>query len=307
MVTVCHHAANGELQHFLADLHGNTATKENFELDAQSFEKIFARDVRFLSHHGHDHDCSGTRVKSVKKRTKEQLAKLLMASHAPPCRFDFFLIVMLAIAGKRSKIRRRGKELVDSPYILSTTSWNQFGVVAFERPQTFRSAFSDCGLAALRRNNDFRLMPRGFAITDALVEAFRCDDNTLAACLRKFKSATKAHAAVARMVVSIVALHVAAAIVDYYITKNAAKPREQLQNLTTQYALGMRRLEDKQTEQKSFAGNSGGNHPASSTVEKKTQLLYSGSSAECSELCEVGFFDRKRSVRAYGSIALDES
>ena len=39
MVTVCHHAANGELQHFLADLHGNTATKENFELDAQSFEK----------------------------------------------------------------------------------------------------------------------------------------------------------------------------------------------------------------------------------------------------------------------------
>ena len=126
MVTVCHHAANGELQHFLADLHGNTATKENFELDAQSFEKIFARDVRFLSHHGHDHDCSGTRVKSVKKRTKEQLAKLLMASRAPPCRFDFFLIVMLAIAGKRSKIRRRGKELVDSPYILSTISWNQW-------------------------------------------------------------------------------------------------------------------------------------------------------------------------------------
>ena len=45
------------------------------------------------------------------------------------------------------------------------------------------------------------------------------------------------------MAVSIVALHVAATIVDYYITKYAAKPMEQLQNLTTQYALG--RLQDK--------------------------------------------------------------
>ena len=48
------------------------------------------------------------------------------------------------------------------------------------------------------------------------------------------------------MAMSIVALHVVATIVDYYITKYAAKPMEQLQNLTTQYALGMRRLEEKE-------------------------------------------------------------
>ena len=45
------------------------------------------------------------------------------------------------------------------------------------------------------------------------------------------------------MAMSIVALHVVATIVDYYITKYAAKPMEQLQNLVTQYALGIRRLE----------------------------------------------------------------
>ena len=48
---------------------------------------------------------------------------------------------------------------------------------------------------------------------------------------------------------SIVALRVGAAIVDYYITKYAAKPMEQLQNLTTQYALGMRRLEEKEQQE----------------------------------------------------------
>ena len=51
---------------------------------------------------------------------------------------------------------------------------------------------------------------------------------------------------------SIVALHMVATIVDYYITKYAAKPMEQLQNLTTQYALGMKRLEAKEEQEKAM-------------------------------------------------------
>lgn len=200
---------------------------------------------------------------------QEELAQLLKATRAPPCRFDFFHTVMLTIADKSTKIRRRGKEIVDRPYILSTTSRNQFGSVALERPQPFRSASSDCGLAALRCNNDFRFMPRGFANSDALQEAFRCDGSTLAACFRKFKASIKAYDAVARMAMSIVAVHVVASVVDYYITKYAAKPMEQMQNLTTQYALGMRRLEDKQREQESLSGASAGQHPAGSTEEIK--------------------------------------
>ena len=56
-------------------------------------------------------------------------------------------------------------------------------------------------------------------------------------------AAIKAHKAVRHMAMAVVAIHVAAKNIDYYITKYAAKPMEQLQNLVTQYALGLRRLE----------------------------------------------------------------
>ena len=55
--------------------------------------------------------------------------------------------------------------------------------------------------------------------------------------------------AVRRMAMSVVALHVAARVVDFYITKYAAKPMEQLQNLVTQYALGLRRFEADEIEE----------------------------------------------------------
>ncbi len=63
------------------------------------------------------------------------------------------------------------------------------------------------------------------------------------------KALIQTHAAVRRMAMSIVALHVVAKIIDYYITKYAAKPMEQLQNLVTQYALGLRRLEIEEAEE----------------------------------------------------------
>ena len=169
-----------------------------------------------------------------------------MITGARPCRFDFFHIVILKIhIDKLTKVRRRGKEIVETPHILSTTARNQFGLAALERPQPFGSASSDIGLATMRCNNDFRYMPRGFADPEALVDSFRCDIKQLPACFQKLKAIIKEYSIVARMAMSVVALHVVATIVDYYITKYVAKPMEQLQNLTTQYALGMRRLEEK--------------------------------------------------------------
>ena len=97
----------------------------------------------------------------------------------------------------------------------------------------------------MRCNNDFKYMPRGFPDTGDLADLFRCGVEQLAACFRMHKTTIKEYAIVARMAMSIVALHVVAGIVDYYITKYVEKPMEQLQNLTTQYALGMRRLEEK--------------------------------------------------------------
>ena len=99
-------------------------------------------------------------------------------------------------------------------------------------------------------------MPRGFADAGALVDSFRCDVEQLVACFQKLKNTIKEYAVVAQMAMSIVALHVVATIVDYYITKYAAKPMEQLQNLTTQYALGMRRLEEKKRARASATSTS---------------------------------------------------
>ena len=71
-------------------------------------------------------------------------------------------------------------------------------------------------------------MPRGFADAGALVDSFRCSVEQLAACFHKLQKAMKEYPPVAEMAMSIVALHVIATIVDYYITKYAAKPMEQL-------------------------------------------------------------------------------
>ena len=101
-------------------------------------------------------------------------------------------------------------------------------------------------------------MPRGFADLKALVDAFRLDVKQLVACFQKFKATIEEYPVVQRMAMSIVALNVVAAIVDYYITKYVTKPMEQLQNLTTQYALGMRRLEEKEEREKATRLEAGG-------------------------------------------------
>ncbi len=86
-------------------------------------------------------------------------------------------------------------------------------------------------------------MPKGFPDATILDQLFRCDVEQLTACFRSMKAAIQAYSSVRRMAMSVIALHVAAAIIDYYITKYAAKSMEQLQKLVTQYALGLRRLE----------------------------------------------------------------
>lgn len=147
---------------------------------------------------------------------------------------------------KIRKLRRRGKELVLEPYITATSDRNEFGLTQVERPQPFQAASSDLGVVCCMCNLDFKYMPRGFAALDNVEEIFRCDVSQLAACSRMLTFKMLEHTAMRRMALSIVALHVAASIVDYYITKYVAKPMEQLQNLITQYALGLRRLEDEE-------------------------------------------------------------
>ena len=241
---------SGCLQHFWT-ASGEPATPADFEEDAKVFEQCFSRDVRYLHSHNHNHNCSATFVKNQKKKTLEDQAKLLNASRAPPCRFFFYrtlLLLMLSEDGaeKCRKVRRRGKELVESAFVIATNERNDFGLVQVERCQPFRSASSDAGQAALRCNLDMRYMLRGFPQGVDVEKLFRCDVSHLAACFRAVSLKALEHAALRRMAMSVVAVHVAAQIVDYYITKYVTRPLEQLQILVTQYALGLQRLEDEE-------------------------------------------------------------
>ena len=82
-------AATGELEHFLVDMSGTLAVDGDFHADAIVFETCFGLDVRFLHNHNHDHECSGTCVKNVKKKTAQELVKLLRANRAPPHAVSF--------------------------------------------------------------------------------------------------------------------------------------------------------------------------------------------------------------------------
>ena len=54
----------GELRHFLANSSNDIATPAHFDADARVFEPCFSRDVRFLHHHNHTHDCGATCIKT---------------------------------------------------------------------------------------------------------------------------------------------------------------------------------------------------------------------------------------------------
>ena len=118
---------------------------------------------------------------------------------------------------KLRKVRRRGRDIVSKPYITATNDRNEFGLTQVERPQPFRAASSDVGVVCCRCNLDFKYMPRGFAALDDVEEIFRCDVSQLAACSRMLTFKMLEHTAMRRMALSIVALHVAANIVDYLL------------------------------------------------------------------------------------------
>ena len=189
----------------------------------------------------------------MKKASMEEKAKAVKSGKVPPCRFWFLhvvvLYIMVGLETVRKKIRRRGKSIVVEPTIASTNEHNEYGLVAPERPQPFRSPSSDVACAADRCNVDFRIMARGFPEGGDIERHVRRDAQSLARCFPDIAYRDVTRPLVRRMAYSVVALHMAAHNCDYYITKYASKALEQLQNLVTQYAIGVRRLEEKEKQE----------------------------------------------------------
>ena len=77
----------------------------------------------------------------------------------------------------------------------------------------------------------------------------KCDQHELRTALRNLNLHRQDSSICRQMARATVAMYVACQNCDYYITKYSCKSLEQLANLVTQYALGIRRLEDDELKE----------------------------------------------------------
>ena len=156
-------ADNGEVENAISPA-GGTVSAEDFEQDAQRFALSFARDVRALHGHNHDHNCSFTCVKYVKQAAKKMAEASLNTGMNIVCRFFFFVVLLFKVleGGVEvvRRVRRRGKRLVTKPFVAYTNERNELGRVQVERHTPFRGATADVGQSGGRCNLDFQFMPR---------------------------------------------------------------------------------------------------------------------------------------------------
>ena len=103
----------------------------------------------------HEHNCTSTCVKYVKKKLEAQQS--LHANRVPSCRFWFFRIKRMRVQGREKAVRRRGKPLVTTPGIEGNDDRNQQCRCQVKRRQPFRSTSNgesslqpqQCGLPVL--------------------------------------------------------------------------------------------------------------------------------------------------------------
>ena len=131
---------------------GTPASAADIASDAKQWAAHYAEDV-FNNHcTNHNHDCTETCVKYVKKKLEAKQS--LRSTKVPSCRFWYFHVV--TINGKRR--RRRGKPLVAKPYIADTDDRNQEFRCQVLREQPFRSTSNDVAQVTDRCNVDFQFL-----------------------------------------------------------------------------------------------------------------------------------------------------
>ena len=86
----------------------------------------------------------------------------------PPCRFNFFVILVFTIIeGTKEIVRRvlrRGKALVTKAYIAWTNERNEHGAFVPERTHPFRSSSSDVHQSIFRSKGDLQFKDRAVPV-----------------------------------------------------------------------------------------------------------------------------------------------
>jgi len=267
---------------------GQPVIVEDYIADARNFGLSFCRDFRALHQLNHDHDCTATCIKYVKTKCKEAAEEALRRGRVVACRFFFFHIVELACGDIVKRIRRRGKKLVEAPFVAGTNDRSEFGKVVVVRQTPFRSATTDVGQVWGRCNIDFQFMPRTLDPDQLLTTMSETSlvpqiDPKLALAMYGVRLQLPDAPLLRRCFHSIVAMHQAAHNCDYYITKYQGKPMEQLQGLLTHIALGLQRLE---------AEDDADTKPSAEERARKTTLRIATAANRCSwcSVCELACY-----------------
>ena len=206
------------------------------------------------------------------------------------------------------RVRRRGKEIVREAYIASSNVHNELGRAQVERHTPFRGATSDVGQSGLRCNLDFQFMPRAPVLNLATSQSSAGKpDASGRRAPKKLLTYDRAEAfygvrsqlvkdnVMREAAYSMLASWQAAHNTDYYITKYGTKALEQLQNLIGQFAIGLRRLELEEQQERD-AGNE--TAPAKEEDYKRRarrvtlRLAMAANRATWASCCEMALFIR---------------
>ena len=126
------------------------ASEDDLKDDAQLWARHFGTHVRNGMCFNHDHQCQETCVKNTKNKL-EALRDLKKRNSVPTCRFWFFRILSLKKLVddvlKLRRVRRRGKPLVEEPYIETSADRNEQYRCKVKRAHPFRGASSDVAQA----------------------------------------------------------------------------------------------------------------------------------------------------------------
>ena len=186
---------------------GQPVSITGLQEEAQSWQKQFACDFRLLHCHTHNHECTATCLKNIRKTLQEKSA--MLKPHRAPflCRFLFYHTA--EFAGKR--VRRGGKYPVEEEVIVVGQDPQHHGLVAVPRRHPFRSATSDVTMVCCRCNCDFKCLSRGVIIEDEDAVTIKCSDAMLACVLGvslcRFREKDSKH--LRRFACCIIAMHVA--------------------------------------------------------------------------------------------------
>jgi len=131
---------------------GKDADEGDLARDADAWAAHFGWDA-FNNHcTNHEHSCTETCVKYVKKKLEAKQS--LRSNKVPSCRFWYFRVKKI----NNKSVRRRGKPLVKEPYVEASDDRNQEFRCQLKREQPLRSTSNDVCQVTARCNVDFQFL-----------------------------------------------------------------------------------------------------------------------------------------------------